>query len=58
METTTTKGCPVCFRVCAPSAGSCPGCGHRFPGLRARYIVVPLSFLLVLTLFAAMKYLD
>lgn len=53
-----TKGCPVCFRQCATSAGSCPGCGHRFPGLRARYIVVPLSFMLVITLFAATKYFD
>ena len=52
------KGCPVCFRQCATSARSCPGCGHRFPGLRASYVVVPLSFLLIITLFAAMRYFD
>jgi hypothetical protein len=52
------KDCPVCFHACAPSADSCPACGHRFPGLRARYVVVPLSFLVVLLLFAAMRYFD
>lgn len=53
-----TKDCPVCFRPCAPSAASCPGCGHKFPGLRARYIVVPVSFLVILLLFAAIKFFD
>jgi hypothetical protein len=53
-----TKACPVCFHPCAPSAASCPGCGHKFPGLRARYIVVPVSFLVILLLFAAIKFFD
>lgn len=53
-----TKGCPVCFRLCAASAGSCPGCGHKFPGLQARYIVVPLVFMVIIMLFALTKYFD
>ena len=52
------KDCPVCFHPCAPSADSCPACGHRFSGLRARYVVVPLAFVVVLLLFAAMRYFD
>ncbi len=44
--------------MCARSAASCPSCGHKFPGLRARYIVVPVSFLVILLLFAAIKFFD
>ena len=55
---TNKKDCPVCFHACAPSASSCPNCGHKFPGLRARYIVVPVSFLVMLLLFAAIKFFD
>lgn len=36
----------------------CHTCGHRFPGMRARYVVGPVSFLVVLLLFTAMKYFD
>ncbi|HEX6184219.1 MAG TPA: hypothetical protein VFZ44_10105 [Pyrinomonadaceae bacterium] len=53
-----TKECPTCLAPCAASAGSCPHCGHRFPGLRARYVVVPLVMVLVMALFAAVRYFD
>ena len=53
-----TKGCPTCLAPCAASANSCPHCGHRFPGFRARYVVVPVVMLLVMALFAAVRYFD
>jgi hypothetical protein len=53
-----TKECPTCLAPCAASAGSCPHCGHRFPGIRARYVVVPLVMVLVMALFAAVRYFD
>lgn len=55
---TASKVCPVCFAPCAASAGSCPHCGHRFSGVRARYVVVPVAMALVLALFAAVRYFD
>lgn len=55
---TASKVCPVCFAPCAASAGSCPACGHRFSGARARYVVVPVAMALVLALFAAVRYFD
>lgn len=55
---TASKSCPVCFAPCAASAGSCPTCGHRFSGVRARYVVVPVAMALVLALFAAVRYFD
>lgn len=53
-----TKDCPTCLAQCAASAGSCPHCGHRFPGVRARYVVVPLVMVLIMALFAAVRYFD
>ena len=53
-----SKVCPACSSPCAASAGSCPTCGHRFPGVRARYVVVPVVMALVLALFAAVRYFD
>jgi hypothetical protein len=55
---TAAKACPTCFAPCAASAGSCPHCGHRFSGVRARYVVVPVAMALVLALFAAVRYFD